>query len=281
MSIDELYRKLVDLEELMNESVIGVDVSATDAQEAIYKALLVATDTFDTEDGKLVPSQSLAAKMARIERNMYDMLDAKYLSKLEPYFSTYNTVLDQSVSLHKSFNDLEVSLKSLAPQRQAIYGQAEYYLTEGLADAYVQPAKYLMMQQVTAGLDISMMRTALRQWNEGTLPKGKIASDMHAPRLQAYATQLARDTLYTYQGAIQETISDQYDLKKFIYVGDLIADSRPICVHLVGLRRKIALSEIPDLVKRFPDGLKPNTNSKNFLQVRGGYGCRHTCMSVR
>lgn len=163
MSIDELYRRLISLEELMNESVIGVNTSATEAQEVIYKALLVATDTFDTEDGKLVSTQGLATKMARIERAMYEILDAKYLRNLEPYFSIYNTVADTSIRLQKSYNDIEVTLRELTPQRQAIYGQAEYYLTDGLADAYVQPAKYLMMQQVAAGVDISMMRTALRQ----------------------------------------------------------------------------------------------------------------------
>lgn len=281
MTLDELYKALRDLDNIMEDAVLLINKRATIAQQSIFEAMLAEADKLRIEDGLIDPTQDLTYRFAKLEAKMTEILNVQYLRKISPYFSTYKTVQEQVISLQKGYNDIEVDAEKLTPQRQAIYTQAKYFMTTGLADAYIQPAKYLMMQQATAGVGIEQMRTALKQWNEGTLPKGKTASNQHAPRLQAYSTQLARDTIYTYQGALQNTIKEEYNLNRFIYVGGLVEDSRPLCRHLVGLRRKIDLIEMPELIKKYPQGLKPNTTHKNFLQLRGGYSCNHTCMVVR
>ena len=280
MTLDELRKKLEELDNMMDEAVTSVQTAATYTQEIIYKTLLEQVDLLKLDNGNLDPTQDLAKRFAIIQKKMEGIIQSNFTKDLKPYFSSYNDVESQVVSLHKSYNEIEVDVKKLTPQKQAIYTQANYYLTEGLADNYIQPAKFLMMQQVTAGVDINQMRTALKQWDEGTLPAGKTASDSHAPRLQAYSTQIARDTLYSYQGAIQDVIKDEYGLTKFIYSGGLLKDSRPLCRHLINLRRKIDLSEMPALIKKFPQGLRPNTTAKNWV-VQRPYNCIHTCMMVR
>jgi hypothetical protein len=281
MNINELKKELTALTESMEGSVMGVDYAATTAQESIYKALLIQIEKFEIENGRFLKGQPYAKRIAIIQREMERIIGDIYAPKVSEYLSFYYDVEERSLSMQKAYNDIEADMKLLSPARQTIYTQAQYYMTQGLADAYIQPAKFLIMQQVAVGASIDDCRRMLKNWNEGELPAGKLATDRHAPRLQAYATQIARDSLFTYQGSIQDVIAQEYQLTKFIYVGGLVKDSRPFCKHLVGLRRKIDIEEIPELVKKYPQGLKPNTTKKNFLQVRGGYNCVHTCMVVR
>lgn len=282
MSIDELRAALSGLNTIMDSVVDGVHLSSEEAQQLIYEIILEQLNQFEVKDGRFVTTQNYAARLAVITRKINEVLGDVYEPSIKEYLAAFFTIDQTNTLLHRSYNQLEIEKELYTPIRKAIYNQAEYYLTSGLQDAYIQPAKFLLMQAVSSGMSIKDAERLMRNWNEGTYSDGaKLASDRPTPRLQTYATQLARDSMFTYQGTIQEVIKDRYGLQKFIYTGGLVKDSRPFCKHLVSLRRKITLDEIPDLVKKYPDGLKPNTTKKNFLEVRGGYSCRHNAMVVR
>lgn len=281
MTLDELKKRLSDIATSTDDTVEQINVSATATQKLIFEYLIEQVDKFEISAGDYVTGQNYAERIAIIERRMNELITKNYTPSVKDYLKHYNTIESQTIQLHADYNNLEVAKSLLNPTKQALLSQGSYYLVQGLADAYVQPAKFLMMQYVTKGSSVNDLRRALIRWDKGTMEAGELASDRHAPRLQAYATQIARDTVFTYQGAMQEVIKSEYGLTKFIYVGGLVSDSRPFCRHLVGLRRKIDLEEVPPLVEAFPEGLKPNTTKKNFLQYRGGYGCRHTVMVVK
>lgn len=210
-----------------------------------------------------------------------EILGDVYRPSIKEYLSTYSTIEETTIALNKSYNQLVIEKSLLTPARRSIYNQAEYYLTEGLADAYIQPAKYLLMQQVSTGVTIKDAERVLRNWNDGELTSGKLASGRQTPNLQKYARQISVDSIHQYNGTIQQVIKDEFQLTKGVYVGDIIKDSRPFCKHMVGMKRKIEIDEIPDLIKRFPDGIIPGTTKKNFSVYRGGYGCRHLWMWVK
>lgn len=281
MSVDELKRLLSEMAISMDNTVESVNAAATETQQKVFELLLRQVDLLEVTNGSFVANQSFAQRFARIEREIEAVIGKLYQPALKDYFATYTHVEDRTLELHKSYNDLEVARSNFTPARQAIYTQAEYYLLHGLADAYIQPAKFLLMQQVATGGTIIKARSILNNWNKGTLGTGELASDVHAPRLQAYATQIARDTIYTYNGTIQDVIKERFNLKRFVYVGGLVKDSRAFCQHLVGLNRKIEITEIPQLVIKYPKGLKPDTTMKNFYEVRGGFNCNHIAMPVK
>lgn len=281
MTEAELKQRLSQLTTYMEGTVDSLDVAATKAQQQIFQLLIDEIDNFDSKDGSFIPNQPLAAKFAKIQQQIEAIIGRIYQPALQDYFLAYDRVENETLALHKSYNELTVAKTNFTGARRAVYGQAEYYLLEGLADAYIQPAKYLLMQQVATGCTIKSARSIITNWDKGTLDTGRLASDRHAPRLQAYATQLARDTIYTYNGTIQDIVKERFNLDKFIYVGGLVKDSRPFCRHLVGLNRKIDIKEIPQLVIAYPNGLRPNTTMANFLEVRGGFQCNHLAMPVR
>jgi hypothetical protein len=281
MTIDDLRTRLMEMSEMMDREVEGVRTSAETTQAKIYDLLQEEIKSFQLNDGRFVLGQSYAEKFALIERKIKSLLGEYYVPSIKEYLGSYSTVEQTNISLQQSYNEIEVKKSLLTPARRTVYNQAEYYLVEGLADAYVQPAKFILMQQVTTGGTLKDAESLLRNWNDGELPAGKMIVPRQAPRLQAYATQIARDSIYSYQGSIQEIIKQEYKLERFIYVGDIIKDSRPFCRHLVGLKRKIHIDEVPKFVEQFPEGLRPDTTKKNFYINRGGYSCRHTVMAVR
>lgn len=290
MTLDEVRKKLTDLTTNMDNSVDGVDSAATKAQKRIYDAIIEQINLFETQDGRFVTTQNYAARLAVITKKINAILGDVYAPSVREYLAEYTTIEETNRLLHRSYNEIVLDKEFWKPIRKSIYQQAEYYLIDGLADAYVQPAKYLLMQAVSTGMSLKDAERMMTNWDKGLYSTGQqLATNRPTPRLQTYATQLSRDALFSYQGSAQELIRDKYNLTSFIYTGGLVSDSRTFCKNLVGLRRKITLEEIPDQIEKaakqdghtWPDGMIPETNKKNFLIRRGGYSCRHTCLVVR
>lgn len=257
------------------------EISAT-LQERIYKLLLSRLQQFDTVDGRLVATQDYRRRILDIERRMEEILGQKnYKESIGSFLNSFEEIQDRNVLLQRTFNEIDVAKSTLTPARLLLYEQAKDALLPALNNTYVQPAKMLLMQQITTGATLSESETLLRNWNQGELNSGRLANGVKAPALDKYTTQIARDSSYGVHRNINNIIKDKYELERLIYVGDIIKDSRPFCRHLVGLNRPIELNEIPPLVKLYPEGLYPNTSKRNFMQVAGGYGCRHLAMAVR
>jgi hypothetical protein len=281
MNLDEAREYLKRMTQSMEDAAQNVDNVATLTQEAMYELLNEELAKFNTEEGRFVSSQPLARRMLAIERLMYATLEDKYLTYIPDYLDVYNLVDADNKFLQKELNNIDLVASDIANVRQTVYKQAERYLTTAVADAYVQPAKYMMMQVIANGYTIKQGESMLKNWNDGDLASGKLTSGRPTPRLQAYAGQIARDSLFQYNGVVQGNIADKYDLKNFIYVGGLVEDSRPFCRHLVSLRRKINIDEVPQLLEQFPQGTISNTTKYNFPQYRGGYNCLHNVCMVR
>lgn len=257
------------------------EISAT-LQERIYKLLLSRLQQFDTVDGRLVATQDYRRRILDIERRMEEILGQKnYKEAIGSFLNSFEEIQDRNVLLQRTFNQLEVAKSTLTPARLLLYEQAKDALVPALNSNYVQPAKMLLMQQITAGATLSESETLLKNWNQGELNSGRLANGVKAPALDKYATQIARDSSYGVHRNINNIIKEKYQLERFVYVGDEVKDSRPFCKHLVRLNRVIELTEVPPLVNLYPDGLYPNTSKRNFMQVCGGYNCRHQAMAVR
>lgn len=264
----------------MDASIEQITLASSRAQSAIYDMLLQEIYNFEISEGRFVLGQPFTRRIAVIQRKMQEILGGTYSHSVKEYLNAYSTVEQKNIAIQKDYNELEVDLKYISPARQAAYSQAEYFLTNAIQDAYIQPVKYLLMQQVSTGVSIKDSQRILKSWNEGKTEE-KILSVRPTPTLDSYATQVARDTLYKFNGTINNIISKEYGFNRFIYVGGLIKDSRPLCRHLVGLRRKISLDEMPELIERYPRGLYPNTTKDNFMAVCGGFNCLHGAYPVR
>jgi hypothetical protein len=281
MTIVELRKQLSDLATLMDMASDKVNDAATIAQQEIYEALLERLSLFNVKNGRMT-GEDLIKIIPKIEREIKSIINAKYAPSLQDYFPSFSTIDDVNTNLHKSYNELVLEKSLFTSARRSIYDQAEYFLTDAVADAYIQPTKFMLMQAATSGITIKQGEGLLRNWNSGTLPAGsRLATGRATPRLQAYAGQIAKDSIFQYNGVLQDKVAQEYGLTKGLYVGGLVEDSRPFCKHMVGLRRKIDITEIPPLLEKYPDGIIPNTTKENFPIRRGGFRCSHNWMAVK
>ena len=125
------------------------------------------------------------------------------------------------------------------------------------------------------------------------LKRSVISSETGGGILGRYTTQITTDAVSQYSGIINDKLAKEVDLNAIGYLGSIIANSRVQCVRwkdqkgAVLLRKeKVAkLGYLPDEVKWANAngqgyGKKGSTSyilltEANFMQYRGGYGCRH------
>lgn len=282
MNLNELESEIKGLLTFIEDSIAKIGNASIGLQARIYDIVRLELLKFEQTDGVFVTEQDLRKRLISLEDKIFAILNNESWDvTIVEYLNTLQTIQDRNVAMQLSYNDLKVNTRLLSPARLYIYEQAKYALTTAVAPQYVEPVKYLVMQQVTSGNTITESLKMLQRWNEGELTNGKYTNKILTPNLQKYATQIARDTSYSVDRTINSIIKERYGLGKFIYVGGVIEDSRPLCRYLVGLRRKIGFDELPELIQQFPDGLIAGTDEKNFTQNCGGYNCRHRVMAVK
>lgn len=275
---DEIQRLLGIIESKTN----GIEGVSSTLQAQAYKIIKEEFLKFPQADGHFIADKSMRTRLIAIDDKVREIFKLSIWDKsINEFLPVFQTIQDMNVQMQYDYNKLKVAVQDLNPSRQYIYQQAKYALTTAVAPQYVEPITTVLMQQVTGGASIQQGLAMLEKWNEGKLSDGRYTNKIMAPNLQKYATQIARDSAYSLDRTINSVIKDRHDLDKFIYVGGVISDSRPLCRYLVSLHRKIAFDELPPLFELYPDGLIEGTNRQNFTIRCGGYNCRHRAMAVR
>lgn len=274
----KLENELHMLAEFIEEQVAKITGVSRKMQDKIYDVTKNAVLNFELESGHFVPTQDFNSRLLSLERRINTILTGKeYANSIKDFLSSFDEIQERTAYLHKTYNELKVEVSKLKPARQYIYNQAKYNLTEALAPQYIQPMQHLLMLQITSSASIKDGLEMLETWNKGKL---RPVTGESIPDLERYATQIARDTAYSVGRTTNDIIRDEYGFDGFVYVGDIIEDTRPLCHYLISLGREIAYSELPTLINKYPQGLYPETNETNFTSKCGGYNCRHQAFPV-
>lgn len=273
-----------DIEKLLRyieDNASKIEGVSMQLQKEAYDLLRAELLNFETKDGKFVATQDLRKRLIAIEDKLEAIIGSKvYKNTIDEYLLSFEHIQALNIKMQQDYNNLKVPDALITPTRQMVYQQAKDGLIKSLAKEYVQPAKYLMMQQVTGGATISHGLLMLERWNSGDMTDGRYSTEP-TPNLQKYATQLARDAAYSFDRNINSVIKDKYELNGFIYAGSIIKDTRPLCAQLIMMNRPILYNEIAPLLVLYPQGLIAGTNTNNFTQFCGGYNCRHRCFPTR
>jgi hypothetical protein len=73
----------------------------------------------------------------------------------------------------------------------------------------------------------------------------------------------------------------RYKFKYFLWVGSLVAHSRPLCVHLISKGGIEQYKNVRSLVATYPQGLYKGTDETNITYLAGGHYCRHRVFPIR
>lgn len=264
-------------------SVDAIANSAEDLQYYAYREIQEFINSLDTESGRILPNQSFTRRLIQVENAIKEKLyTGPFGGSITVFLRDLNYIHQRTVDLNKTINQLNKEIKALPDARKMIYDQAKTAFNEAsIGASYLQPMRLLLARQVLTNATIKQTLSLIEKWDSGELSSGRLNLGQPAPNFQRYATQMARDTAYSMNRTTNEIIANELELDGFVYAGGLVADSRPLCRHLVNANRPFALAEMPKLISSYPEGLYPGTTRANFIQYCGGYGCRHSAQPVK
>lgn len=134
-----------------------------------------------------------------------------------------------------------------------------------------------IMRSTISDSGVAKVARIITKWNNGTQ---NTFQGLKTPNLAQYVEDNAANGIMLAAGAYTNLAAKEFNMDGFMYVGDIIKDSRTLCKHLVGLDRNVRFTELPLMLENMPDGLYPNTTKDNFMETRGGYNCRHFAFPV-
>lgn len=159
-------------------------------------------------------------------------------------------------------------LKSL--QKSTITQLESYLANEGLEAVMKRPIVEIMNQNLNTGAAYTDLLKQIREFILG--------SDKLDPTLTRHAKQITTDTLFNYNRALQEAVSQNYGLEFYYYSGGIMDDSRPFCTARAG--KYFHKKEIEGWGNLNWTGRRKGTNSSNVFIYAGGYGCLHKPIAV-
>lgn len=105
-------------------------------------------------------------------------------------------------------------------------------------------------------------------------------------KLMSYSKQIINDTMSGFARNYHAIVTNDLDLEWFMYIGSLVASSRPMCIVLVA-KLWIHKSELAGISRGIVDGVKvstegfmPDTTGENFIYRCAGWNCEHQCVPV-
>lgn len=237
----------------------------------------------EIKDGKIDPNQNYIKRLLGVEKKIKDAIAGKsFQGSISSFLADLGNIQQRTISLHRKINGLEKDIKALDGAKKMVYDQAKSVFNEdSIAQNYLQPVKTLVARQVLTNATIKQTLSLIDKWDTGELTSGRLNKGLPAPNFSRYAVQMARDSAYSMNRTTNEIIANELGLDGFVYAGNIISDTRPLCRYLVNLNREIALKEMPPIIAKYPEGLYPGTTKDNFMQTCGGYGCRHTALGVK
>lgn len=268
---DNLYRFTEKILKQYEPALKGIE-------KDLFNDLLVLLSSINIDNLSDLDVANIVAAIDKIYIRAINSPD--FVNDTRAFLLNFDTVRKNALELHEQVSDLKYTpefYEALNKQQKFLVDKTLYDLQQGgIKKYFVEDAKQVLLEAVSLGYSQKQIEKRLRQRLLSTPEK-----DSYYLR---YATQVSRDSVNQYNGQVNQMVQDEYDLDMIGYVGSIVEDSRPFCVHVrKELKGKIKISELPALLAKYSgsSGMIQNTNSKNFYIVRGGWNCRHEAIPYR
>ncbi len=257
--------------------------SIQDIEKALLKEINKLFEAIDVKEGKLQNSEAAIQFLASIEKRIDEALKKSgYNSKVKEFLKNFDAIRRNNIDIHSLANNVNISYASLNDiTKLEVENTIDKLLGAGISRDFKFPIREALFRNITLGTSIQEAKKTIEQYI--------ISNDGANSRLLRYTTQVARDSISQYDGAIQTVIKNELDLKDFIYSGSIIKDSRCQCrywAEKIKLDGEELVDEIATAVAGGSlggckcTGMIPGTNIENFAIRRGGYSCRHRAIST-
>lgn len=268
-------QSLSELVEFLDMTIDGFAEDIPKIQDQTFKKVQSLLKDLDLLRGNVKASAKNLRKINRIKRDIENLvLSPRYKKNIGILGDAFNKTTELQSSYFNTLKSDFTTPDFINTLRDASIQNTKVALTQsGIRANVVDKAGDLIQQSISEGASFSDMIDVMRNFLTET-PTG-------AGALKRYTSQIVTDSLNTYAAEYNRFVSDNLDLKWFIYSGSLIKTSRSFCISLIKKKwvHKSEFGKVAhgNFIPRPRDlkGLKPGTNAKTLQIKRGGYACRH------
>lgn len=201
--------------------------------------------------------------------------DIGYSEKANQYLTNFDLVEEGNLAIHEAINGKSIQPKTIAGVRRFYKVQTLSYLsgTNLANEALIKVRKTLTLAALN---EASYVETVD---NLADIIAGSPDTQGEFSRI---STLMARDSIYQYNGLLNEEASRQFGYNAYQYIGSTVDDTRAQCERWVDAEY-ILFDELQAEIDWAFDngtGMNPSTNIDNFAVYRGGYNCRHMAIPV-
>ena len=272
-------------------------------ETSILSRLLSFLDRSDVENGRLKDSLTNEELLVEIQN---EVDDAFIESGIEDAVEAYTKDFDLVESLQKEY--FRRTLTEAEPRDiTALFRETRPFKTreiDTISKALLSRASFqsqitnqyrdILFDGIVFEKSIDDIKAEIRE-------AVRTSNDANSP-LHRYASQVSRDTISQYEGTLQETVRNEYDLDGFAWTGSTKAGTRSICadmtcavghpnytgrfddLKLEGIKG-FRVADIPEIIRRMRSGNSSGLNAaitpETFAKYRGGYHCEHSIIYFR
>ncbi len=281
MTDKELEKYADNLAKFTTKSVNGFRDEVKVLERNLFGGFMDILSTLIFVDGALSPENDLSAIVAKIDQLYIQYANSpQFVEGVGRFLKDFSVVRKRALDLQEELNDLKYTpqfMELLDTNQRFLLEKTQYDLSQGMLKRYfVEDAKQIILEGAYLGYS---QQELSKRYRDRLLTQPD--KDSYYMR---YATQLSRDSLYTYNGQVNQAAADEYELDCVRYIGSVKEDTRPLCNYLVKEKKRyFKRDELPAILGRFAgtSGVKPETNEDNFYAVRGGWNCGHEAIPVR
>lgn len=245
-----------------------IDAGQERLQKAIRrleKRIIDLAADLDTDRGRLV-STGVNLKMAqKLHGELETLFDESYGEAARRSIAGFDEIFDR---VRSSYNELGVATKFTGVDREVLktLKDASYSQFEAYGQEAIGRLSQGIYNHVLAGSPMSELTTLIEGIFTGHV-------DARGRPMTMYANQYAFDTVMNTHNQINVRKAEQANLTHFLYMGDVIKDSRDFCIERAG--HVFSREEIESWDEEDWKG-----KAGPAMVYRGGYNCRHHWVAV-
>lgn len=294
MAKKTLKQLLDESERIITGSDDALAIRMAKVQNKVFKEIIQILRSFQGSDFKLSTDAADSTLFFELRRKIKVILsEAGYTGSVEAYLQTFDDI--EPITKNIIANGLNKAEQralfgiNTAVEREIIAGSIANNLIAPttIENTIIAPLQKIVYNNVTNKATYNEAEKVLRQFLT-TVP-GK-----QRGFIERYVTQITRDGINQYQGAINQKVATDLGLDGFEYVGSLLEnDSRINCIDLVNgsgpfaqfqvAPRRYRIADLPAIIAiaETRGGWIAGTTPANFFINRGGYNCRHRAIAVK
>lgn len=279
--IDERLLKLIkERENLLRESNTPFLIAIAKLEVKILKLLRSALEKFSGRGGKLSSDRSNTRLLIELEKKLKSIFSRAGIKReAEKMLASFNKIDRINKSMYGNILGETVKLP-ININKSLLRDQVlKSFSSSSITANFIDPLKRILFEGIKFNKTFKEVRELVEQ---------------RVGRLSGYSSQVTRDVINRYDGAINDQIRDKFQLDGFMYVGALVENSRQNCIDCVnGIGRfaefaisagLYAVADIPKMIeaafKGKGSGYDSSVTESNFASIRWGFGCTHSLVYV-